>query len=115
MILQMSIDNQLPAWAVSAGKALIILMVAGLALIILRDITDMRARWAACAAGNCARGSNVPTPTRIPQMPKKVRTRLVRHSGVDLEETRLKGREKDDRPAGERMEDDDPGRKHNGH
>lgn len=106
MILQMSIDNQLPAWAVSAGKALIILMVAGLALIILRDIADMRARWAACAAGNCARGSNVP---------KKVRIRLVRHSGVDLEETRLKGREKDDRPAGERMENDDPGRKHNGH
>lgn len=113
MILQMSIDNQLPAWAVSAGKALIILMVAGLALIILRDITDMRSGWAACA-GNCARGSNVPTPTRIPKMPKKVRIKLVRHYGVDLEETQLKGREKDDRSAGDRLEDDDPGRKHNG-
>lgn len=115
MILQVSLDNQLPPWAVPAGKALIILMVAGLALIILRDIADMRARWAACAAGNCARGSNVPTPPRIPPMPKKVRIRLIRHSGVDLEETRLKGREKDDRSAGDRLEDDDPGRKHNRH
>lgn len=96
MILQMSIDNQLPAWTVSAGKVLIILMVAGLALIILRDIADMRARWAACAAGNCARGSNVPTIKRTPKMPEKTKLKLVRHKGVNLEEITLKGEKKNE-------------------
>lgn len=96
MILQMSIDNQLPAWAVSAGKALIILMVAGLALTIGRDIYNMRMEWTACAAGNCARGSNVPTIKRTPKMPAKTKLKLVRHKGVDLEEITLKGEKKNE-------------------
>jgi hypothetical protein len=57
----------------------------------------------------------VPTPTKIPEMPAKVKLKLVRHTGVDLEEITLKGRKENDRTAGDRLEDDDPGREHNGH
>ena len=42
MIIRTSIDNQLPDWAISAGKILIILMVAGMAMVILRDLDAMR-------------------------------------------------------------------------
>lgn len=111
MIIRTSIDNQLPDWTVSAGKILIILMVAGMAMVILRDLDAMRRRWTACTARNCARGSNVPTPTRIPPMPKR-RIRLVRHEGVDLEEITLE-REDDDRTAGNRLDDDDKGQRCN--
>lgn len=109
MIIRTSIDNQLPDWTVSAGKILIILMVAGMALAILRDLDTMRRRWNACTARNCARGSNVPTLTRIPPMPK-TRIKLVKHEGVDLEETTLE-REEDDCVAGDRLDDDDKRRR----
>lgn len=109
MIIRTSIDNQLPGWTVSAGKILIILMVAGMALAILRDLDAMRRRWNTCIARNCARGSNVPTPTRIPPMPK-VRIKLARHEGVSLEEITLE-RKRDDRVAGDRLDDDDKRRR----
>ena len=115
MILQTSIDNQLPPWMVSAGAVLILIMLAGIVLTIGRDIYNICLKWPACTSRNCARGSNVPTPTKIPEMPAKVKLKLVRHTGVDLEEITLKGRKENDRTAGDRLEDDDPGRKHNGH
>jgi hypothetical protein len=114
MIVQTSLDNQLPPWMVSAGAVLILIMLAGVVLTIGRDIYNMRLKWHACTARNCARGSNVPTPTKIPEIPAKTKLKLVRHTGVDLEEITLKGR-KNDCTAGDRLEDDDPGREHNGH
>ena len=114
MILQTSIDNQLPPWMVSAGAVLILIMLAGVALTIGRDIYNICLRWNACTRSeNCARGSNVPTPTKIPEMPAKVKLKLVRHTGVDLEEITLKGR-KNDCTAGDRLEDDDTGQRNNG-
>ena len=110
-----SLDNQVPPWMVSAGGVLILIMLAGVVMTIGRDIYNMRLKWAACTSQNCARGSNVPTPTEMPEMPAKTNLKLVRHTGVDLEEITLKGRKEDDRTAGDRLEDDDPGRKHNGH
>lgn len=113
MIFTTSIDNQLPPWTVSAGKILIVLMVAGLALTIGRDIYNMHEEWTACACRDtCARGSNVPTMKEIPTMPNAIRIRLVKHSGVDMEEITLE-RDGHDRIAGDRLEDDGPGRKHN--
>lgn len=109
MIIRTSIDNQIPAWTVNAGKILIILMIAGLALMILRDLEDMRRRW---TGRDCARGSNVPTPTRIPPMPKKVRIKLAKHEGVDMEEITLE-READDRTFGIRLDDDDKRQRYN--
>ena len=115
MIFTTSIDNQLPPWTVSAGKILIVLMVAGLALTIGRDIYNMHMEWTACACREtCARGSNVPVMSTIPSMPNRIRNRLVQHSGVDMEEITLE-RDGHDRFAGDRLEDDDPGRDHNGH
>lgn len=106
MIIRTSIDNQLPGWAVSAGKALIILMVIGLALVILRDLEDMRRGWGEYTVQWSARGTNVPPILEIPQMPRHARTRLIRHEGVDLEEITLE-RKDDDRTAGVRLDDDD--------
>lgn len=115
MIFTTSIDNQLPPWTVSAGKILIVLMVAGLALTIGRDIYNMHIAWTACACRDtCARGSNVPAMSTIPPMPNRIRNRLMQHSGVDMEEITLE-RDGHDRFAGDRLEDDDPGRDHNGH
>lgn len=112
MIIRTSIDNQLPPWTVSAGKILIVLMVVGLALAIGRDIYNMHMEWTACTCrDSCARGSNVP-PAEIPPMPNMIRTRLVKHSGVDMNEITLE-RDGHDRTAGDRLEDDGPGRKHN--
>ena len=113
MILQTSIDNQLPPWMVSAGAVLI--MLAGVVLTIGRDIYNICLGWNSCTRSeNCARGSNVPTPTKIPKMPAKVNLKLVRHTGVDLEEITLKGRKENDRTAGDRLEDDDTGQRNNG-
>lgn len=113
MIIKTSIDNQLPHWMVYAGKVLIVLMIAGLLLTIGRDIYNMHMEWTACACrDSCARGSNVP-PAEIPPMPNMIRIRLVKHSGVDMEEITLE-RDGHDRTAGDRLEDDDTGRKHNG-
>ena len=116
MIFTTSIDNQLPPWTVSAGKILIVLMVAGLALTIGRDIYNMHTEWTAYTCRDtCARGSNVPTPKEITPMPNTIRIRLVKHAGVDMEEITLERDDGHDRTAGNRLEDDDPGRKHNGH
>lgn len=113
MIFTMSIDNQLPPWTVSAGKVLIILMVAGLALTIGRDIYNMQREWTAYTCRDtCARGSNVQTPKEITPMPNAIRIRLVKHAGVDMEEITLE-RDGHDRTAGDRLEDNGPGRKHN--
>lgn len=106
MTFQTSIDNQMPPWTVSAGKILIALMVAGLALTIARDIYNMHMEWSAYTCRDtCARGSNVPA------MPNAIRIRMVKHSGVDMEEITLE-RDGHDRTAGDRLEDDGPGRKH---
>ena len=113
MIVQTSLDNQLPPWMVSAGAVLILIMLAGVVLTIGRDIYNMRLKWVACTAQNCTRSSNVPTPTEMPKMPAKTKLKLVRHTGVDLEEITLKGRKEDDRTAGDRLEDDDPGQRDN--
>lgn len=112
MIFQTSIDNQLPPWTVSAGKILIVLMVAGLALTIARDIYNMHMEWTACTCRETCAGSNVPKMKEIPAMPNTIRIRMVKHSGVDMEEITLE-RDGHDRTAGNRLEDDDPGRKHN--
>lgn len=113
MTFTTSIDNQLPPWTVSAGKILIVLMVAGLALTIGRDIYNMHMEWTACTCrDSCARGSNVPVMSRIPPMPNRIRNRLVQHAGVDMEEITLE-RDGHDRFAGDQLEDDGPGRKHN--
>lgn len=115
MIIKTSIDNQLPPWTVSAGKVLIVLMIAGLLLTIGRDIYNMHMEWTACTCRDtCARGSNVPAMKEIPTMPNTIRVRLVKHSGVDMEEITLE-RDGHDHFAGDRLEDDDPGRDHNGH
>lgn len=114
MIFTTSIDNQLPPWTVSAGKILIVLMVAGLALTIGRDIYNMHEEWTACTCRDtCAHGSNVPAPKEIPPMPNTIRIRLVKHAGVDMEEITLERDDGHDRTAGDRLEDDGPGRKHN--
>ncbi len=113
MILQTSIDNQLPPWMVSAGAVLILIMLAGVIMTIGRDIYNMRLKWSACTARNCARGSNMPTLTEITEIPAKTKLKLVRHTGVDLEEITLKGR-KNDCTAGDRLEDDDTGQRNNG-
>lgn len=113
MIIRTSIDNQLPPWTVSAGKILIVLMVAGLALTIGRDIYNMHIEWSAYTCRDtCARGSNVP-PADIPPMPNRIRIRLVKHAGVDMGEITLERDDGHDRTAGDRLEDDGPGRKHN--
>lgn len=114
MIIRTSIDNQLPPWTVSAGKILIVLMIAGLLLTIGRDIYNMHIEWSTYTCRDtCARGSNVPTMKEIPPMPNTIRIRLVKHAGVDMEEITLE-RDGHDRFAGDRLEDDDPGRDHNG-
>lgn len=112
MIFTTSIDNQLPAWTVYAGKVLIVLMIAGLLLTIGRDIYNMHIEWTAYTCRDtCARGSNVPAPKEIPPMPNAIRIRMVKHAGVDMEEITLE-RDGHDRFAGDRLEDDGPGRKH---
>ena len=114
MTFTTSIDNQLPPWTVSAGKILIVLMVAGLALTIGRDIYNMHIEWSAYTCRDtCARGSNVPAMKEMPPMPNTIRVRLVKHAGVDMEEITLERDDGHDRTAGDRLEDDGTGRKHN--
>ena len=88
--MTISIDNQLPAWTVTAGGILIILMITGIALKIARDIIEMHAKWNACTGRDYAHGSNVPQMQTVPPMPKPARIKLKSHKGVDMEEITLR-------------------------
>ena len=45
-----SLDNQMPGWTIHAACVLIMLMAAGMACSIMRDIIQMQAMWRSAAA-----------------------------------------------------------------
>ena len=45
-----SLDNQMPGWTIHAACVLILLMAAGMACSIMRDIIQMQAMWQSVAA-----------------------------------------------------------------
>lgn len=80
-----SIDSQLPGWAVCTGCVLILLMAAGILVCIARDIAEMRLLWMAGDPGR--RKSHEKRENKT--VKKQLRRRKNPH-GVDLHETDLR-------------------------
>lgn len=79
----MNIDSTLPAWMPAAGMALMIMMVAGVVLMIIRDIHRMEMEHCTADAE-----TTYYTPIVREKTPK-TNLKLKSHRGVDIEEITL--------------------------